>query len=82
MVATLELRDSFGKLMMDGGLGQTPRLSYLRIFCKTSSLKSISEDCYHLPMKVEPVKSLGFTERVYRKLHQLVVTQVQGTEGC
>ena len=32
MEATLELRDSFGKLMTDGCLGQTPRLSCFPVF--------------------------------------------------
>ena len=83
MGATLELRDSFGKLMTDGCLGQTPRLSCFPVFFFLQKIKFFySCPVDFLPMKVEPVESFGFAEGVYRKLHQLVVAQVQGTEGC
>ena len=77
MVATLELRDSFGELVMDGCWGQTPRLSHPLsfFFAKHLFLSNL------IPMKVEPVESLGFTKWVDGQLHQLVVAQIQGSEG-
>ena len=78
MVATLELRDSFGELVMDGCWGQTPRLSHPLSFFFVAKHLFLSN---LIPMKVEPVESLGFTKWVDGQLHQLVVAQIQRSEG-
>ena len=49
------------------------------LFLQNISIYSCPVD--FLPMKVEPVESLGFTKWVDGQLHQLVVAQIQGSEG-